>query len=411
MDSFTPNYNFTLPEVGFSVDSWGQKLNADFLTIDTELKKAQVDALAGKTLAGTMVPLAGGTMIGNLTAPSFAVDNQFLLTMGGGSRYPTIILDAGDGFQFDRTLNSLVFNLSSSPAFSIAPGGISANFPVSINAIASQPQHATRKDYVDAAVQGAINAGAGKLSLTGGTLSGQLTVANAGIGIQNDGCYLTMYDTNWGTRSLHHNDGSMGFTNNSGGWAFRNDNSGNVWTAAYGWLHEYFLGKNGSQTFNGNLTIGGNAGIYANYHRFASDGGSGIDTGGGGVVSLVANNLVQGTFNSNGDLVMRTNVYANSDRRIKTNIQTLTGALGKIEQMRGVSYDRTDVPGLRQIGFIAQEVMEVIPEVVGKPPGQEMYAVSYGNIVAMQNEAIKELAAMVRGLTARVDAMEGGTNG
>jgi len=44
-----------------------------------------------------------------------------------------------------------------------------------------------------------------------------------------------------------------------------------------------------------------------------------------------------------------------SSRRWKTNIHTLHGALGKIEQMRGVSYDLKDT-GKHEIGVIAEEV-------------------------------------------------------
>jgi hypothetical protein len=52
-----------------------------------------------------------------------------------------------------------------------------------------------------------------------------------------------------------------------------------------------------------------------------------------------------------------------SSRRWKTNIHTLHDALGKIEQLRGVSYDLKD-PGKHEIGVIAQEVGAVVPEVV-----------------------------------------------
>ncbi len=43
-----------------------------------------------------------------------------------------------------------------------------------------------------------------------------------------------------------------------------------------------------------------------------------------------------------------------SSRRWKTNIQTLHGALAKVEQLRGVSYDLKD-SGKHEVGVIAEE--------------------------------------------------------
>ena len=49
-----------------------------------------------------------------------------------------------------------------------------------------------------------------------------------------------------------------------------------------------------------------------------------------------------------------------SSRRWKTNIQTIQGALEKVERLRGVSFDWKEKGG-HDIGLIAEEVAEVIP--------------------------------------------------
>lgn len=67
------------------------------------------------------------------------------------------------------------------------------------------------------------------------TTFSSLTIASA------TSTFLNMNDQNWGTRYLHHNDGLMGFLKSDMSWGEYNDNSGNVWTAAYGWLHSYFF--------------------------------------------------------------------------------------------------------------------------------------------------------------------------
>lgn len=107
----------------------------------------------------------------------------------------------------------------------------------------------------------------------------------------------------------------------------------------------------------------------------------------------------QGTmvFNvTNGDMTVSGNLTAYSDARIKTEISTIRDALDKITQIRGVTYRRTDT-GEKNIGVIAQEVMDVVPEVV-KPVGDEndpTYTVAYGNMAALFIEAIKELDARI----------------
>jgi hypothetical protein len=51
----------------------------------------------------------------------------------------------------------------------------------------------------------------------------------------------TVEITNNGSRSLHHNNGTMGLLKTDGNWAMYTDNSGHVWSAVYGWLHDYFF--------------------------------------------------------------------------------------------------------------------------------------------------------------------------
>ncbi len=99
------------------------------------------------------------------------------------------------------------------------------------------------------------------------------------------------------------------------------------------------------------------------------------------------------TFNpSTGNLVAAGTVTANSDENLKTNIETISDALGKVLSLRGVEYDRID-NGEHQIGVIAQEVEKVIPDIVypkGPAPDYEVKSVAYGNLVALLIEAIKE---------------------
>jgi len=84
-----------------------------------------------------------------------------------------------------------------------------------------------------------------------------------------------------------------------------------------------------------------------------------------------------------------------SSRRWKTNIHTLQGALAKIEQLRGVSYELKD-SGKHEIGVIAEEVGVVVPEVVSwEENGTAARSVDYGRLTALLIEATKEQQKLI----------------
>lgn len=112
------------------------------------------------------------------------------------------------------------------------------------------------------------------------------------------------------------------------------------------------------------------------------------------------------TFNpSTGNLVVGGTVTANSDQKLKVGIQTIENALDKVLSLRGVEFTRID-NGDKQIGVIAQEVQEIIPQVVypKQPvPNDETKSVAYGNLVGLLIEAIKEQNAKIAELERRIE--------
>jgi hypothetical protein len=88
----------------------------------------------------------------------------------------------------------------------------------------------------------------------------------------------------------------------------------------------------------------------------------------------------------------------NSDRRIKENITPLFGALEKILKLRAVKFDLksgfypTNDPdaGKNRIGFIAQEVLEIIPQAVHFDSSSNLYGIKYDNIIPFLTKAIQE---------------------
>ena len=119
------------------------------------------------------------------------------------------------------------------------------------------------------------------------------------------------------------------------------------------------------------------------------------DTAGLGAAARFTFVRSSGNFTATGD------VTAFSDIKIKTNIEPITGALDKISQINGVTYDRTDIDtGVRYAGVIAQEVEKVLPEVVRTT--DDVKTVAYGNMNALLIEAIKELKAEIEELKKKI---------
>ena len=86
-----------------------------------------------------------------------------------------------------------------------------------------------------------------------------------------------------------------------------------------------------------------------------------------------------------------------SSRRWKTNIQPLHNALRMVEQLQGVSYDLKD-SGKHEIGVIAEEVGEVVPEVVSyEENGKDARGVDYSRLTALLIEAVKQQQREISG--------------
>ena len=89
----------------------------------------------------------------------------------------------------------------------------------------------------------------------------------------------------------------------------------------------------------------------------------------------------------NGDIYATGDVTASSDRRLKTDIKRIENALDKVCAIGGYTYMMNDKPST---GLIAQEVLEVLPEVIHGSE-ETSYSLAYGNVIGLLVEAIKEL--------------------
>ena len=203
--------------------------------------------------------------------------------------------------------------------------------------------------------------------------------------------YMGSIDYNEAFTSLGGNPGSFGY------WVMSNTNPGTAWTKVSGYITGF-----GAATgqFKAGTKYWTPMALF-NYTTTQVPGSSAVSYISGWKVFRVShfgNRTITGNFTASG------NVTANSDIKLKTNIKPIENALEKVTKMRGVEFDRIDRDNEHQIGVIAQEIEEVIPEVVSDNYGTK--AVAYGNITAVLIEAIKEQQVMINNLKAEIEELK-----
>jgi len=143
---------------------------------------------------------------------------------------------------------------------------------------------------------------------------------------------------------------------------------------------------------------------YFNIHYSGAGVGNVLSVRGNGKVGI-KRTPVTNTLEVNGTASKSTagSWLANSDRRLKTKINTINpeNALQKIRMLRGVTYEWNDNktgnirPTGIQYGFIAQEIMEVFPSKVSKD-NLGYYQTAYGDYDPLFVQAIKALDKKVK---------------
>ncbi len=115
------------------------------------------------------------------------------------------------------------------------------------------------------------------------------------------------------------------------------------------------------------------------------------------------------TITNTGDVEFTGSVFAasvtqTSSAAFKTNIRTFENALETVNRLRGVRFDWKD-SGEPAVGLIAEEVNEVVPEVVAHENGKAR-GVNYDNLVAVLVEAVKEQQRTIQDQQTRNEAQQ-----
>lgn len=105
-----------------------------------------------------------------------------------------------------------------------------------------------------------------------------------------------------------------------------------------------------------------------------------------------------------GGTITTTNLIETSARRFKREIRPLEGASHILERLEGVRYRWRD-SGREDVGFIAEEVAEVLPELVTLDDNAKAVGISYARLTVVLVEALKEERAANARHTRQIDRL------
>lgn len=134
------------------------------------------------------------------------------------------------------------------------------------------------------------------------------------------------------------------------------------------------------------------------------------------LISATTGNVAIGTADSAYKLDVGGNIRCftlteSSSRDLKEDIAPLSGGLDAIMKLNPVTYSWNDqaseqVRGRHDIGFLAEEMNEVLPDVVAKDENGKPVGINYGKIAPVAVEAIKQLKHENDQLKARLEMIE-----
>ena len=181
----------------------------------------------------------------------------------------------------------------------------------------------------------------------------------------------------------------------------------------------------GDSFFQGKAYVYSNSGwgaVTPSISLAIGDNDTGLNWVSDGVLQVYSNNAVRMHFTNGGNVgINRTDpsyvldvngtirgygITDSSDVRLKKNIAPLDFSLEKLLQVQGVSYnwiDKTQSPK-KQIGFIAQDLETVYPELV-ETDKQGMKSVNYSHFVAPIIEAVKEIYMKITGVEREIASL------
>ena len=369
-----------IAEDTFAADNNATKLSFQVGASGAATEKMQLSSLGHLDVTGDITGASinadGDTSAGDNAAMGYTAAEGLILT--------------GQGSTSDITLK----NDADATVFTVPTGTDDILFPD--NAKAMFGAGSDLQIYHDGSNSYIKDAGTGNLSI----LASQVNFVNAAgdetlMQATQNGAVTLLYDN---AVKLATASGGVSITGNA---TFADDG-----TAIFGASSDLQIKHNGTNSIIDNNT--GSLLIQSDALTLESDSGEDYLTAAvNGAVTLFYDNAsklatASGGVNVTGTLTATTEVTVSSDVRFKSNIETIDSALDKVKAMRGVYFDKHGAEDKRSVGVIAQEMQEVMPEVVVTDDTEDKHlSVAYGNLVGVLIEAVKELSEEVEKLKAK----------
>ena len=365
-DTYTTYYNLTKPQIGGDPDTWGNLLNSNFDTIDSQLHTASTYAL----------PLVGGTLTGTLTIGPASGDAQFVLNKSASGGSNRILGNTAGVNRWEVLLGNNTSESGSNAGsdlniyrFSDAGAAIDAPFSITRNS-------------------GAVSIGSGGLTVGGAcTVNGACSI-NGAVTINSS--TQPIITSNAAATELFLDNTSTGGHN----WVLVSVGASWGGGVAAGALAFYDNTSGGTRGFfdtSGNLTVSpGNVITGGSFGSTSTNWIAGTNSAGTMYFrpNGYGSTTNQMTLNSSG-VCSAADFQATSDERLKTNTRKLRRGIAELKRMLPREYIKG---GREEIGFLAQEAQKVIPEAVTE--GEDGYLrLSYGQVTALLARAILEVDA------------------
>jgi hypothetical protein len=357
--------------------------------------------------------------VGLLGLASNALSNNYGVI---GTTLPKTLGNPGTPFFYvgvmgDNVSNSLNFNngYTFGGIFKAKNIGLTSNV-IGVNAQATGSNNSTITHGIEALATNPMSTiGNTTIAVRGITSSGTSTVGSYLSGLANPGGYFSS------------NDGQGIYATTSDGFTLSGFGKVSQAVTGYSNIASAYLNSgvvgysDGTGSYKAGVIgyIGGTAATVVSYAIFGQDNINASNTYAGyflGKVfasgSLNVGGAVTGNSATFSGCVIASNVSCPSDSRYKKNILPIENSLSNILRINGVRYDwkQEEFPEKQfsdknQIGFIAQEIEKIFPEMVFTDE-KSFKSVDYARLTPVLVEAIKELTLKNQKLENRLDKIE-----